>query len=152
MKTITQISLAILLIGLLGKCRSNGGVGSSPPPIPSMTFIIENKTDHEAVMSWWTPVPQMKIINIKPDTNLTVWRQQQNGGGPEDFITPPILGAPFQIFTDTVYGYDSVRILLGDESRLSLPGKCEDPNNILCAANYVKTGTDTSDIYTFTIR
>ena len=53
---------------------------------------------------------------------------------------------------DTVVYYDSVRILLGDESWHSLPGECQDPQNILCADNYIKTGNDTSDIYTFTIR
>ncbi len=151
MKKINQIVLLVLLMLFLGG-RCEPGTGPFPPFIPSRTFILENKTDYEIVLSWWTPILQERIINIKSDTNLMVWRQQQNGGGPEDFITPPILGAPFRISSDTVYGYDSVRILLGDESRLSLPGKCEDPNNILCAANYVKTGTDTSDIYTFTIR
>ncbi len=148
MKTIIQIVLLVLLILLLGG-RCEPGTGPFPPFISSQTFIFENKTDYEIILSWWTPVPQVKIINIKPDTNLTVWRQKANAGS---IYIRLITSEPFYISNDTTYSYDSVRILLGDESRLSLPGKCEDPNNILCAANYVKTGTDTSDIYTFTIR
>ncbi len=149
MKTIIQIFLIALLIGLVERCKSNIDHESLPPPIPSMTFIIENKTDHEAVMSWWDVILQERIINVKPDTNLTVLKKDRYAGTELQLVLPFEFGSS----RDTVfYYYDSVRILLGDESRLSLPGKCEDPNNILCAANYVKTGTDTSDIYTFTIR
>ena len=149
MKKLIKITLVLLFISMGGECESQDG-----KPSGILQFYISNQTDQNVTIYWSDLVDSILTINL--GTNLLIHESGSGSFG----IRGPIPIPPFSFrynvnnqINDTVINYNSVRILIGDEMRVSIKDECPDSQNILCPDSYVMSGISRrAPIYTFTIR
>ncbi len=144
MKKIKIIGFLLIFILVEGSCRRS----IIEPNFYSLKYYVENQTSQKDSLIWYRSGLLIGSYNVNIGSKILIYQESTVG-----LEIPTRIAPPFYIhIDDTIYNYDSVRIIIGNESRLSVVSECNDPNNILCVNNYVLSGTSNDIIYTFTIR